>query len=190
MLPGTVAEAVFDDRVRDTPPEPAGALKVTLPVAGDPPVTEVGLRVTLPMAPCPAAGGSNTRVAATLFADAAVIVMEVEFATGEVETAKVPAVCPPAIRIFAGTVAEPLFVDRLTVTPLAPAGAFKVTVPVEGEPPVTEVGVRVMLPIAPWLPTLGLKASVVDTLFAEAAVIVTAVELATAEVETVNVPVV
>ena len=42
--------------------------------------------------------------------------------------------------MLVGTVALPLLLARVTVTPLGPAGAESVTVPVAGEPPVTGFG--------------------------------------------------
>ena len=44
--------------------------------------------------------------------------------------------------MLVGTVALPLLLPRVTSTPLGPAGAESVTVPVEGEPPVTGFGFR------------------------------------------------
>ena len=78
------------ESVTDTPPAGAGALSVTVPVEDDPPVTEVGLRLTLPIVPCPAAGGVSVSVADRLLAEAAAMVAEIGFATGEVDTVKVP----------------------------------------------------------------------------------------------------
>ena len=46
-----------------------------------------------------------------------------------------------------GTLADPLLLDRLTCIPPAGAGAAKVTVPVEGLPPVTVLGFSVRLEI-------------------------------------------
>ena len=39
-----------------------------------------------------------------------------------------------------GTVADELLLDSVVTTPLAPAGPFSVTVPVDGVPPVTVLG--------------------------------------------------
>jgi hypothetical protein len=41
---------------------------------------------------------------------------------------------------LAGTCAAPLLLDNATVAPPVGAGVFSVTVPVEDEPPTTEVG--------------------------------------------------
>jgi len=55
----------------------------------------------------------------------------------------VPLVWPDAIFTEAGTVATLVeLLDRVTVTPVDPAGPLRVMVPVEGLPPVTEVGFR------------------------------------------------
>ena len=89
------------------------------------------------------------RVADALFADTAEIVADAWLATAEVETVKVPLLWPAAIRMLAGTVADPLLDERLTDTPPAGAGALSVTVPVEDDPPVTAVGLRPTLPIVP-----------------------------------------
>lgn len=48
-----------------------------------------------------------------------------------------------------GTVADPLSLANVTVTPPGPAGADNVTVPVDGDPPVTGFGVRVNPVIVP-----------------------------------------
>jgi len=55
---------------------------------------------------------------------------------------KVAELLPDGIVIEAGTLAEMLFELRFTTAPLGPAGPVSVTVPVEGEPPRTEVGLR------------------------------------------------
>jgi hypothetical protein len=44
---------------------------------------------------------------------------------------------------LAGTVAAPLSLDKVTMNPPARAGRVSVIVPVEEEPPATEVGLRV-----------------------------------------------
>ena len=60
--------------------------------------------------------------------------------TGVVVTVKFAVVLPAATVTLAGTVAEALLLDRATEMPPVGAVAFRVTVPVEGLPPVTEVG--------------------------------------------------
>lgn len=91
---------------------------------------------------------------------------------------------------LAGTVAALLSDDKVTATPVAPAGAARVTVPVDGAPPVTDVGFSVTLPIAAVTGEPAFTVSVADELLAEVAVIVTVVEELTEVVLTENVPVV
>ena len=58
-----------------------------------------------------------------------------------VETVKEPVVEPAAIVTLAGTVAtKGMLLVKVTLMPPVGAGALKVTVPVEGLPPVTVVG--------------------------------------------------
>lgn len=64
--------------------------------------------------------------------------------TGNVTTVKVAVVAFAGIVMLAGTVAQDaLLVDRLTTAPPAGAGAFRVTVPLDGLPPLTAVGFSV-----------------------------------------------
>jgi hypothetical protein len=153
-----------------------------------PPVTAVGFRLRLPIVPAPGGGGFSVKVAEALFAEVAVMEAEVVLATTLVETVNVPLLWPAAISILAGTVADPLSEDSVTDTPPAPAGDVSVTVPVEGDPPVTEVGFKLRLPIVPEPGAGGFRVRVAETLFAEVAVMEADVELATTLVDTVNVP--
>jgi len=108
----------------------------------------------------------------------------------EVETPKVPVVCPDGIVTAAGTVAAELLLDRPTCIPPAGAGAANVTVPVAFWPLATEEGVTDRLAIEPvWLPEAGVSRSVAETVFPEeAAVTVTVVGDETAEVDIGKVP--
>ena len=68
------------------------------------------------------------------------MVTEVEAVTARVVTAKVALVVPPGTVTLAGTVATvALLLERETRAPPLGAGALRVTLPVEGEPPLTLV---------------------------------------------------
>ena len=60
--------------------------------------------------------------------------------TALVVTANVPLLWPAAMVMLAGTAAAALLLLSVTSTPPDPAAADRVTVPVEGEPPVTVFG--------------------------------------------------
>lgn len=77
-------------------------------------------------------------------ADAPMLAVTVD-ETAEVLTLKVWLVCPAGTSKVAGTVAAPLSLVRLTVTPEGPAACCSVTVPVEELPPVTLFGLRLTL---------------------------------------------
>jgi hypothetical protein len=57
-----------------------------------------------------------------------------------VVTVKVAVVLPAGTATLAGTVADELVLERVTVMPPVGAAAFKVTVPVDELPPATEAG--------------------------------------------------
>jgi len=67
----------------------------------------------------------------------------VEEITGLVVTVKVAEELPAVTATFAGTAANELLLDSAIVMPPVGAGPVRVTVPVEGLPPVTAVGLRV-----------------------------------------------
>jgi hypothetical protein len=67
----------------------------------------------------------------------------VEDVTVFVVTVKVAVVAPPATVTFAGTVAaDVMLLERVTTIPPAGAGPVRVTIPVDGLPPCTLVGLR------------------------------------------------
>jgi dolichol kinase len=75
-----------------------------------------------------------------LLAEVAVSVTVCVLFTALVVTANVPLLWPAAMVMLTGTVAAALLLLSVTSTPPDPAGADNVTVPVEGEPPVTVFG--------------------------------------------------
>jgi hypothetical protein len=60
--------------------------------------------------------------------------------TAVVVTVNVAVDAPCNTTTLAGTVAEALLLERLTVNPPTPAGSVRVTVPVAGTPPRVDVG--------------------------------------------------
>ena len=140
-LAGTVAAAVLLlESDTAAPPLGAAALRVTVPVEEVPPTTLVGLTVTEDNVGD--AGGGFTlsaanRVVLPRLAESWTVVP----ALGNVVIVKLALVAPAATVTLAGTVAAP---GRLLVraTAVPPVGAVldSVTVPVEGLPPVTLVG--------------------------------------------------
>lgn len=152
MLTGTVAAPLLLPNVTKTPPGPAGADMVTVPVDGDPPGTGLGDRVKPVIVPCPGPWpppGLIVRVALSLLLDVAVIRALVTELTAVVLTVKVPLVWPAGIVMLAGSVAAPLLLVSVTDTPFGPAGEARITVPIEGEPPVTGLGESKRLRIVP-----------------------------------------
>ena len=71
------------------------------------------------------------------------MVTGVDVATALVLRLKLAVVPPGGTVTLAGTTAAELLVESVTCAPPAGAGAFSVTVPVEGLPPVTLVGLTV-----------------------------------------------
>ena len=68
----------------------------------------------------------------------------VEAVTELVFTENVALVAPAATVTLDGTVAELLLLERFTVAPPLGAAPLRVTVPVEGDPPVTLLGLSVI----------------------------------------------
>src|SRR5258708_6556662 len=143
-LAGTVAAAVLLlMREMTAPPPGAGPLKVTGPVEGDPPGALVGVSVDVGSVG-PEDGGVTVRAAVRVTPEYdAESVTEVEEVTASVDTWKVALLAPDGTVTVAGTVATAvLLLERDTSAPPVGAGALSVTVPVEGEPPLTLVGFR------------------------------------------------
>ena len=133
---GVTALALLELRLTTDPPVGAGPLSVTVPVELLPPTTEVGATETEA-----GTGGTTVTIALTVEAcELAVMVTLVEAATGEVLIVKVPVVPPAGTVILAGTFAAGLLEVNEITAPLDGAGAASVTVPVDIEAPVTEVG--------------------------------------------------
>lgn len=189
-MAGTDAAGLLLDKLTSTPPAPAAAPSVTVPVAFScPPTTVDGRRPKPEIVPRPAEGALMVRLAFTVFAEVAVIVAGVVLATADVVTVKTPADWPCGMMILAGTLAAGLLLDRLTSTPPTPAGDPKVTVAVAFAcPPTTTEGAIPKPEIVPEPGEAAFKVNPAFTVFAEVAVIVIGVVLPTAEVVTVNVP--
>ena len=127
--------------------------------------------------------GVTVKVALSLVPLVAEIVSAVGVVTVFVVMVKAALVLPAATVTLAGTVAtEVKLLERVTTVPAAGAGPESVTVPVEGEVPLTVVGLRVK--------ALSVGASTVNTavwVVLRVAVIVTPVFAATGLVVTVKV---
>jgi hypothetical protein len=138
---GTVAFELLEDRLTVVPPGGAGAFKVIVPVEDLPPWTELGESVRLAKP-----DGLIVRVAVfvALPSPAVIVVVTVEV-TPVVLTVNAPVVAPAATVTDAGKVA--LELPDVSVTTMPPAGAapVRVTVPVDGDPPVTAVGASTTL---------------------------------------------
>jgi hypothetical protein len=141
---GTWAAAVLlEVRLTTAPPVGAALLSVTVPVEEVPPATDVGLTLT-PESVAPAGAVVTVRIAVRLTRlYRAVIVAVLLEVTAYVVTVKVAVVAPAATVTEDGGLATLVrLLDRVTTIPPAGAGPVKVTVPIEGVPPATEVGSR------------------------------------------------
>ena len=135
-LDGTTALELLEVKLTTSPPVGAGPLKVNVPVDELPPWSEVGERVN-PVRP----GGVMVRVVFTdVEPSVAVMVAVADVATTEVVIVNVPVEAPAAMVTVDGTTALELLEVKFTTVPPAGAALFKVTVPVEGVPPSTDVG--------------------------------------------------
>ena len=140
-LAGTVTALELSERFT-TAVSGVAAAKVTVPVEELPPATLVGLTVTA--LSTDEAGefmviGANRIVSPRLAVSWTVVA-----ATGNVVTVKLALVAPAGMVTLAGTLAEPgSWLDRLTTVPPVGAAPGRLTVPVEGLPPVTLAGLTV-----------------------------------------------
>jgi len=160
---GTVTELLELLRLMTIPPDPAGAVRVTVPIAELPPIIGFGL-ITI------------DRNVVELIVNAAdwlvplypaLIVAPVCVATAVVDTVKFAIVCPAGTVTDAGTLAAELLLVSATFAPPDGATPFKVTVPVDIPPFQTVDGLRTSDPMI-----VGWTVSVAETVFAKAAEIV------------------
>lgn len=169
-----------------TPPDGAGAASVTVPVEVAPPCKVAGFRLIPPSVTVLGPAAATVSDAVALERDAAVTVTVRVEATADVATAKVAVLCPAVTVTLAGTVTAGSELDRFTETPPRIAGTASVTVPVAPAPPVTEDGLIANPKTiasdgsAAWIVRL------VETEFAEVAVNVTVVFVATGLLDTGN----
>jgi len=137
---GTVAFVLFELKLTATPDDPAGPVRVMVPVVEVPPTTADGLIVMVEMP-----GGLIVRVVVWLVPfSVPVIVARVRELTAVVEMGKLAEVAPAGTVTVAWTVAL-VELDVSVTTVLGPAGPASVTVPVAGLPPMSDVGVTVTL---------------------------------------------
>jgi hypothetical protein len=144
-LPGTVAIDVSSlDSVTTIPPAVAGAVRLTVPVADEPPVTESGLMNRLLSVGLfvftVSVAVRDTPPALAVMTDPLVLVVV------PAVIVNVALVAPAGTVTLAGTVAAVVFpLVSETTTPPAGAAALKVTVPVLVSPSRTVLGFRVRL---------------------------------------------
>lgn len=159
---GTVAFVELEAKVTEKPPEGAAPLIVTVPVEVFPPTTDVGESAN----PVSTGGLIVSDAVRLVVPKDAEIVALVALVTPEVDTVKVVDVAPEGTVTLDGRVALEVLDDRLTATPLGPAGPFRVTVPVEEAPPVTEVGDK-LRPVSVGVLIVSVALSVDDATVAE-----------------------
>ena len=136
---GGLATLELLERITFAPPVGAAGEIVNVPVELLPPVTEVGFNVNPVIA-----GGFTVSVPLTVMPlDVPVTVTVVGVATPNVLAVKVAEVCPEGIVTEAGTVTVVALLERVTTVPPDGAGAFKLTVPVDVEVPITVLGLNV-----------------------------------------------
>jgi hypothetical protein len=139
-LAGTLAAVVLLlVRLTETPPVGAAAFSCTVPVELLPPTRLVGFSDTEDTLNA----GFTVSVAFALTPEVAVMLTVVVATTEVVVIANVVDVLPPGTVTLPGTPAtDVLLLERVTTTPPVGAAPLRVTVPVEGLPPVTVVGFR------------------------------------------------
>ena len=140
-LAGGTALVLLDMSVTVTPVDDAGPFSVTVPVDDVPPVTAVGENVML-------LGTAEVTVSSAVtdvFPTVAVTVAGVLAETATVATVNVADIAPPGTVTLPGGEAAGLLDDRLTINPPPGAGPLKTMVPVELDPPITDVGAKIRL---------------------------------------------
>jgi hypothetical protein len=135
---GSVPLVLLEVRPTTSPPVGAAPNRVTVPVVDVPPVTDAGATATL------FRYGVIVSEAVTLvLPEAAVMTAVVLEVTAVVVMVKVAEVAPAATVTNGGTEADALLLINSTSAPPAGAAWVRVTVPVDVNPPTTEVGFRV-----------------------------------------------
>ena len=183
---GTVTPGTLLESPTETPPAPAGLARVTVPVAGWPPVIVEGLMLSDATVPIPGApvlaGGLTVNGVLTEFALVTVILPATGTLTGSVFTVNVAAVVPSATLMVDGTVMLDVLLVIVAETPPTPAGLARVTVPIEESPPVTTGGFRLTCETVPSAPEAGFTAIGEVTVLALVAVTVAATGVLTGSV--------
>lgn len=178
---GTVATESVVESATTTPAGGAGPESVTEPIAPLLPVTVDGSTATETRV------GALTVSAVVLVIPFAIpeIVAATSLGVGVVVTLNVAVVAAAATVTLGGTTADTLSLERATRKPPTGAAEVRVTVPVDGEPPATVVGLTEMR-----VNTGGLIVRVAVLTAPAVAVIVALVTVPTATVVTVNAAVV
>jgi hypothetical protein len=142
-LGGTEATAELLLSETTAPPMGAGPFSATVPIEGVPPVTLAGFNVSAVRLGPDAGGVIVSKALCCTPAYDPEMVLVVVVVTALVFTTKLALVAPPRMVTFAGTIATESLLDRETTTPLPGAALLRVTVPVDGFPPLTLVGLTV-----------------------------------------------
>lgn len=146
MVDGTVADPVLLISVTTTPPGPAGAANVTVPVEIEPPVTGLGVNVMPVIVPWPdpvPPGLTVKDAALALFTDRTIINALVVPVTDVALIGNVMDRCPSGTTTMDGTAAAPLSLVTSRKPPPEGAGSAMVTWPEATDPPLTVAGVIV-----------------------------------------------